>query len=356
MAFAVIDLMKICGRSPGLRPAGLLFRRTVRALPLERVVRLAGRRLCVPILGVVGAQLIGVSVRRSLTDIEAQTEVVDAMISRWQPDLVLSTLVDLTIEPEACGCRVEFPEDRLPSVCEHAAPSRRDLSRLDLPDPARSGRMPMYMELVRRFARRYALPNVVSSLAPFTLAAELVGPEAMARALIKDPDFAKQAMDYATAALVGYHRALMDAGADAIALADPTASILGKRQYAQFALPATREVVRRIDRPTLLHICGRASHLIELMCQTGVGGISVDAPVPLLGLAERVPKNMIILGNLSPATLLLQGSSDEVRSAAMEALRIMRRAPNFVLASGCDLAPRTPVENVRALIGVVRAW
>ena len=52
----------------------------------------------------------------------------------------------------------------------------------------------------------------------------------------------------------------------------------------------------------------------------------------------------------------MEGSPDTVRASVRELLEKMRPYPNFVLATGCDLAPDTPLENIAALIDTVKEF
>jgi len=59
---------------------------------------------------------------------------------------------------------------------------------------------------------------------------------------------------------------------------------------------------------SLLHICGFASHLIELMAQTGASGLSLDFQVDLSMAEDLVPPDVILWGNLDPVGVFLKGT------------------------------------------------
>ena len=62
----------------------------------------------------------------------------------------------------------------------------------------------------------------------------------------------------------------------------------------------------------------------------------------------EVPKTALAMGNIDPVSLFKDGTPDEMRQAVGELLEKMRPYPNFVLSSGCDTPPHTPLANVDA--------
>jgi uroporphyrinogen-III decarboxylase len=70
----------------------------------------------------------------------------------------------------------------------------------------------------------------------------------------------------------------------------------------------------------------------------------MDLPAAL----ARVDGRAVIGGNVDP-TFIHAGPPSVVRAEAMRLLDASAGNRHFVLSSGCDLAPGTPLENVEAL-------
>ena len=121
-------------------------------------------------------------------------------------------------------------------------------------------------------------------------------------------------------------------------------------------LPYLQRYTKSLTVPATLHICGRANHLVELMCKTGVTGLSLDSPTDITRIKDKVPPDIIILGNLAPVDVLMMKKPDEVREATLGLLRAMEDVPNFGLLSGCDLPVGTPMENIEAMINTVKEY
>jgi uroporphyrinogen decarboxylase len=73
-------------------------------------------------------------------------------------------------------------------------------------------------------------------------------------------------------------------------------------------------------------------------------------------IKDKVPSNVIILGNLAPVDVLMMKKPEQVREAVLAMLKAMEGVPNFGLLSGCDLPVGTPLENVQAMINAVKEY
>ena len=54
------------------------------------------------------------------------------------------------------------------------------------------------------------------------------------------------------------------------------------------------------------------------------------------------------MGNLDPVSVFKDSTPDDIRRETLALLEKMRKYPNFVLSSGCDTPPHTPLENIDA--------
>jgi uroporphyrinogen decarboxylase len=113
-------------------------------------------------------------------------------------------------------------------------------------------------------------------------------------------------------------------------------------------------VVEQIERPVILHICGNSTHIIEMMCATGVQGISIDFMVDLPAIVPRVPNDVVIMGNINPVGTLLNGTPEEVRRETRELMKKMAGVPNYIGMSGCDIPLPAPIENVQAMVETMK--
>jgi uroporphyrinogen decarboxylase len=54
------------------------------------------------------------------------------------------------------------------------------------------------------------------------------------------------------------------------------------------------------------------------------------------------------LGNIDPVGILSQANPEDVARSVTQLLEDMQAYPNFVLSTGCDIPPGTPLENIDA--------
>ena len=78
-------------------------------------------------------------------------------------------------------------------------------------------------------------------------------------------------------------------------------------------------MVKAVDRPTILHICGGTTPLLEQMADTGVTGLSIDAPVNVKEAKEKVGDRVALVGNVAPNTLFF-GKPEEVFEEAKNSI------------------------------------
>jgi uroporphyrinogen decarboxylase len=355
MTLALIDIIGKVGRSHPARPLGLVMMPFVRRMRLGTLARLSGRRICIPSAGYPAIALSGTSVAENLRDGALMYATLAEAITRFGLEAD-GTVSDLTIEPEACGCQVALYDDNTPHVTDHPFTARTDLSSLEVPEPLMQPRMRAMINAVSLLSKRFALPTVTGGSGPFTLAAELLGASEAAMFTITEKDFMHRLLRYCTEVSRRYLLALKAAGADVILIGEPTASILSPASYREFSAGYTAELIGSVGCPTILHICGDATHLLQPMCETGAQGLSLDSAVDLPQAALTVDKNVVLIGNLDTVSVLLEATPEVVREKTAELLESMRPFPNYVVSSGCDLSYATPVENIVAMLETVREF
>ena len=260
----------------------------------------------------------------------------------------------LTVEAEALGCHTEFGS-RKDSIPQIIGTPYTDFDEVVVPeDLLMAKRVPVILEAISLLKEHVGdtVPIVAGMTGPFTLAGHLSGIEPMLKGLIRKPDKYLGFIQLATEFGSIYGRALMEAGADVVSIADPSASsdIISPRMFRGIVKPAIAEMVEAIGGTSFLHICGNCTPILGDMAETGVDSISISDKVDARQAKELVAGKAKITGNISTTvTLLLKGPGDvrEECGAAIE-------AGVDILAPSCGIAPVTPNENIRALVEAAR--
>ena len=314
------------------------------------------RRLAVPLMGSVGARLAGRELSTCLKDPGLHLEALACLADAFSPD-VLFPIMDLTLEAEALGLPIVFPEDGAPSVAEHPVSTPDDLARLVLPDPLQAGRMPLMIEVAEGMGK--IAPDLTGAyiIGPLTLAAELAGAEEFAIKTITEPEFVREIIALSLEAISGY-AGLLAARTDVVVILEPTAVMLSPDHFSRFANPALNDLtgtIRDCGAYPVLHICGDTTPLLAEMAKSGADGFSLDSQVDLERASAKVKPDQVLIGNIAPVGVMLEMDAGGVRDACERLLGEMKAIPNFTLASGCDLPAGTPRENIAALIESVTA-
>ncbi len=262
----------------------------------------------------------------------------------------------MTLEAQSLGAAVDLGSDgREPVVSAYPCATPADMARLRLPDPEGDGPLLVLLEALDRLrARDLPVPVVGNLTGPLTLATCLVEPALFLRAMRRDPAGTHEVLSVLTGFLVDLGRAQIRAGADLVAVSDPTATgeILGPDLFDRFARPHLGRLcgaLAREGRPVLLHICGRVGRVLgSVAAIDGVGVFSFDASVDPAEVRARLPARVVAMGNVS-TWLLERGSPAQVARAARACLA---RGVE-ILAPACGIGFGTPLENLRALTGAV---
>jgi len=319
------------------------------------MARQSDRRLVIPLAGFPGCELTQSTIRQIEFNAELQARTLYKLAERTLPDGVF-IMMDLSVEAGALGLPVRFPLRESATVEWHPVKEVADLDQYKVIDPLYDGRVWVFLETVRLLSKKLDIPVGAYVSGPFTLAGLMIGANNIALATLDSPNVVHATVNFCERVISDYAKALSAAGADMICILDPTAVILSPAAYEEFAGRSTANIVRRLDTRTILHVCGNSTHLIEKMCDTGVGGLSLGSMVPMAEVASRVPPEVVMLGNINPVTTMLQGTQEDVRRETTALLDAMADRGNFIVSTGCDLAPGTPLENIRELCDTVKAY
>ena len=312
-------------------------------------------RSIIPLLGAPGARLTETTLKENLTNAEIQFSSLAKLMDEFQPDGIFF-MMDLTVEAEALGLEIGFPEDDNPYVKEHPIKGPDELSSVVNSWRGVSGRMGVFAEVADKMARELPVKRGSYVIGPLSLAGELVGVTDLCMKLIEDPAFAESVIDFCSRVVSEYSRALIDHGADMIAVLEPTAVLLSKRQFKRFVLPYFERLRSDLSKPLIYHICGDTEHIVEPMGASGAYGLSLDSMVDLRAAAERVPEDVFLIGNIDPVKVFLQSNEEEVERETAILLEKMKDVPNFILSSGCDIPLETPPENISAFFRASRNY
>ncbi len=323
---------------------------------LARLALGSPRPLAMPVGVYAGLALTGAGVREVVADPEAQAAAARALHERFDTP-VLMTAMDLSAEAEAFGCEVHTPEDEIPSVVGRKAPTLAAIEALRVPAPGEA-RTHVHLESARRLvASSGGVPVLGELLGPFSLAARIFGVSEALEATIAEPETMLRLLEKTTAFLGRYAQAFRAAGAAGVVMAEPAAGLLSPPAVARFSAAFVRQIAAAVQDETfaiVLHNCGaRLAHLAPTL-ESGAEIYHFGAPMDLPEALRRAQGRAIVCGNLDPTSVFHDGPAGTVAAETARLLAATDGCAGFVLSSGCDLPPGTPLENLEAFFRAAR--
>ncbi len=266
----------------------------------------------------------------------------------------------MTVEAERWGATVDLGNDLTQPKVRGTVLASDGTRRLSKPD-FRAGRAATLLEAIRISRReRPDLPVIGNLVGPFSVLAMLADSLMVLRWTRRRPEVVDAYLAEITEGLAQFGALQLDAGADAICIAEPTATgeILGGELFGRFARPALHKLVSAVKKgsgpltpsggltpfsPVIIHICGDVKAIERELFALTPDAMSFDSMVSLPALAAKGPP-WLVMGNVD-AFLLERGPASRVAERA----RTLAEKGVRLLAPACGVVPTTPITHLRAL-------
>ncbi|KLU63022.1 uroporphyrinogen decarboxylase [Peptococcaceae bacterium CEB3] len=218
---------------------------------LERIRRAVdlGQSDCIPVapyMGNHGAAVAGVSIDKYCQSSELMAEAQYKAWQIYQQDAVVAQSDNYYIA-EGFGITVEHHPNGTPTLKTPVVNELKDIDRLKVPNPYTDGRMPIYLEAIKRLAKLVGERVVVRApgTGPLSLASHLMGTNQflieLATASMEPGGEAEKyllkLMDLTTEALFSFAKACLESGAQMVQAGDSLASgdVISPDTYKKFA-------------------------------------------------------------------------------------------------------------------------
>ncbi|UQZ27093.1 uroporphyrinogen decarboxylase [Corynebacterium accolens] len=326
------------GRTPS-RPPVWLMRQAGRSLPEYRAAR------------------EGISMLESCFMPELLAEITLQPVRRHDVDAAI-LFSDIVVPLKAAGVNVDIVPGRGP-VMEKAVREKGDIGKLpileaDVPEVAQG-----IAGILGELTETQALIGFVG--APFTLASYLIegGPsknhERTKALMHAEPETWHMLMRRLVPTIINFLRVQVDAGIDAMQLFDSWAGYLNERDYREFVLPYSQEILASVDIPRI-HFGVGTGELLQAMSEAGSEVMGVDYRVAMDAAAQRV-NSRVLQGNLDPA--LLFAGDDAVRQAVRTIRGEVERAQQcgdidtHIWNLGHGVLPTTDAEAITRAVSII---
>jgi uroporphyrinogen decarboxylase len=267
---------------------------------------------------------------------------------------------DLLLPLEAMGLDFEFQAGEGP-VVHHPVRTADDVRALHTDRAAELVYVARAIEKVAaHFHNRLGIIGFCG--APYTLASYMIEGGGSRnyihtkRMMYSEPGAWRLLLDKIATVLEDYCRMQVEAGADVIQIFDSWVGSLALADYRAYAFEASQRLVRAVQQMgvPVIYFGVETAGLLGEMASTGADVIGLDWRQPLDESWRAVGHSHAVQGNLDPITLFAPLEILEQR--VHEILRAANGRPGHIFNLGHGIVPTTPVENVQAVVRMVREF
>ena len=312
----------------------------------------------IPVMTHPGIEQNGNTVREAVSNGKVHADAVVKLTQNYR-SVAACTIMDLTTEAEAFGAEIAFSDEAVPAVVGHILTDVKSINDLQVPS-LKAGRIPQYLKANLLAARAIQdRPVFAGCIGPFSLAGRLYDMSGIMMLIYENPDAAHTLLAKCTQFIEKYCEALKLTGVNGVLMAEPAAGLLSNDDCKAFSSAYVKYIVNKVQDDhfiVVLHNCGNTGHCTEAMVETGAAAYHFGNKCRMEEVIKEVPKDALAMGNLDPVSIFKDGTPMQMREATLDLLEKMREYPNFVLSSGCDTPPHTPIENVNAFFEALNEW
>lgn len=320
-------------------------------------VKAAKVKKAMPVLSFPAVQMMDIRVKELISDSDRQATGVKLVAERVDSSASVS-LMDLSVEAEAFGSQVSVSDDEVPTVVGRIVATVEDADALKVPEvgEARTG---IYIEAIEKAVNMITdRPVFAGVIGPFSLAGRLMDvTEALMNCYV-EPEMVHKTLDKVTQFLIAYIEVYKKAGADGVVMAEPLAGILSPDLADDFSSDYVKKIVDAVQDEEFIviyHNCGNnVLMLTDSILKTGSAAYHFGNAVSMKEMLEKMPKDIILMGNVDPAGQFRNGTPDSVRQETLQIMEECCSYSNFVISSGCDIPPMSAWDNIDAFFEAVR--
>lgn len=307
-------------------------------------------RKALPIMTYPGLKMTGRTINEVISNGEHQYECMAALADKYD-SIASVTIMDLSVEAEAFGSPIKYAENEVPSVSAKIVEDDASIKALKVPK-AGDGRTSVYIKAAGLSAKMIKdRPTFGGAIGPFSLAGRLFDMTEIMVGLMTEPEMVHKLLDKCTEFLIEYAKAFKEVGANGIIIAEPASGLLSPANCTEFSSGYVKRIVDAVQDDyfmVILHNCGNTKNLVTSLISTGSAGFHFGNAVDMRDIMPQMPWGRVAFGNIDPARTFKNGTVDDMKEKTWELLNNTANYKNFVLSSGCDVPPGTPVENVEA--------
>ena len=267
---------------------------------------------------------------------------------------------DLLLPVEPMGLKLRFVSGEGP-VIDNPVRTSNDVDSLSISDTDNLGYVGEAIQIVVKALAGRA-PVIGFCGAPFTMASYMIegGPSRhflrTKQMMYRDETLWRRLMGKLVDVLGPYAIMQVAQGARAIQVFDSWVGALGPDDYVRFVAPYSRALIERIRSASVpvIHFGTGAAGFFRELHAAGGDVMGVDWRINIDQAWMDISYRSAVQGNLDPAALF--SPLAELKLRVFELLKRTGTRPGHIFNLGHGILPETPVENVKAVVEMVREF
>lgn len=260
----------------------------------------------------------------------------------------------MTVEAESMGATVGFGskvnEPRVIGYPINSVTEWRNLKNLSISE----GRTKTVLDAIKILrSKGLKVPIIANLVGPVSTASSLMEPTTYYKELRRKPKEAHEFMKFVTKNLIYFAKAQVDAGADIVAISDPsgTGEILGPKLFLEFTVPYLNKIAIAIkehatcDCAVIIHICGKLRSIYSELNLLKSEVISFDSITSVREVVKNVGENKAVMGNVSTLTIE-KGCPENIKKLANGCIK----NGVDILSPACGIGAKTKLKNIKTLV------
>ena len=262
----------------------------------------------------------------------------------------------MTVEAEALGATCTMGTQLFePHVTGYAIDTVEDYKKLT-PMDLDSGRARVVLDAIRILKEETeGVPIIGNIVGPVSVASSVCEPTRYYKQMRQKRELTHEYMQFVTDDLIRFALAMIDAGADVIAMSDPsgTGEILGPKFFDEYAVTYINQVVDAVQAKgarIIVHICGQMKAVYDKGAKIHSDAFSFDAVVSRREAKKNLP-DKVIMGNVSTFAIENQDEAtvDKLTRAAYS-------SGSDIISPACGLGMGSPLNNVQQVLRTVKTF
>ncbi len=267
----------------------------------------------------------------------------------------------MAAEPSGWGAPIRWSRNSPPSIWTHPG-GLTTLADAPVPDPEIDGLMPVLLRHYERMMPRLIdlgiAPRIAAARGPMAVASHLTGVTELLLATQLEPEACLALIEKTTDHCIAWLTSQLARMEEPIAVIvlDDIVGMISPEDARTFALPQLTRIFEAF--PDLIHFYHNDTPnkaMLEGLATIGMDVFNFSHEIDLEHARNALGEEVILMGNLPPLDLLVRSTPEEVRAATAELVGKIDSIGPLLVSAGGGVSPGTPIENLQAIVEVVKS-